>query len=396
MIKKVAYSFFILLLIFFSCRSNFIDVERPTKDTPLNKEGIFYVLPLSKIIVEVEISKIIKTKGPYVNYTEKYLGKLSNVIRENNTTWELNNISFHSVSVPDSQNVFYLTQNTGTPLPVKLTKEGFLISYNCDEEYTSNDYKFFKNNTYNNSELNFSFDIISSDKAYKIKYDTIYKIQTYDTIIKKIPILKPSIVKKTIEEQAEELADKITILTDDRAALLVGEGDNDYLPQGAALKLMLNQIDNLMASYIKMFIGQTDTIHYKYYYTYTPTKDDINTDISLFKFSINSGVLPVDNLFGEDVILKFSSISNLKSIEDYTTLHNFYFTSDKPKNKGLYYRIPQKVKLQVLYKNQILAENSMLIAQLGTVTFLPAKMFNNENLKIKFYPDLGSIKQIYY
>lgn len=374
-----------------------LDVVKPTKDTKIDKEGVFYVLPLTKLIVEVEISKIIQTKGPYSDYTEKYLGELSNVIRKNNVEWEINNISFHTVAVPDSDNIYFISQTSqNTILPFKLTKEGFLVSYNCNEEYTSKNYEFFKHPTNNNSIQNFSFDIIPTDKAYKIEYDTLYKIQTIDTIIRKVPILKPNIVQKTTEEQAKELADKITTLSDDRAALLVGEGDNDYLPEGRALSIMLKEIDELMESYLKMFKGQTDTIHYRYYFTYTPTKENLNSQISLFKFSRSSGILKLENKDGQDVVLKILPLTSLKKMEDFASVRNFYFTTDRPQKKGLFYRIPQKVKFQIDYNNQVLAEKSIFIPQMGIVTFLPAKIFKNSDLKIKFYPELGSIKQIFY
>ncbi len=377
-------------------QDNFIISENINNKNSFKNEGIIYTLPQTKIIVEVEINKIIKIKGPYADFTNQYLGKLSNIIQKNEIIWQIANINFHTIPIPDTNNTYVLSSNF---LPVNLTQEGFLIGYNCPNiNYSTPHFDFNTQINGKNYENNYTFDLLPSDKNYKIVYDTVYKEQVFDTIIRKVPILKPNLVRKTTAEQAKELADRLMTLRDDRAALLVGEGDNDYLPTGDALKLMLSEIDKLEASYLSMFIGKTDTVKYTYTFSYIPIPTDNNKQIILFKFSEHSGLLPADNLYGKSVFLEINTDEQTKQINKYQDNRFFYFaqTKNKSSDKAIYYRIPQQTKLRIVYNNQVIAEQTEPITQLGTTDALPTYMFDNQNIKIEFYPQLGAIKKIFY
>jgi len=393
--------FFIFLLVFLACKSTqpVIQTNKITQDKEILKAGLIYNLPKTQVIVKVHILKIIQNKGPYIDFSEKYLGQLTNVIKQNQTIWDISNIEFQTVPIVDTANTFIISNSQDYSfLPFKLSKEGFLLSYNNNNiEYDDKKYDFANNNNNTKNNENFSFVLVSSDKNYKIVYDTIYREEVYDSIIKKVPILKPNLVRKTKGEQAKELADKLVILRDDRAALLVGEGDSEYLPDGDALKLMLDEIDKLEASYLSMFIGKTDTLKYTYSFSYIPTENDVDKEITIFKFSKNNGMLAADNFYGTSVVLEINS-------DNYSnTIKNFHFQQymlkkdiKKKEKAGLYYRIPQKVNISVKENGKVLAEQKVYISQLGTVEFLPENLFGNDQLKIEFYPHLGSIKSIHY
>jgi hypothetical protein len=390
---------FCIVIFFASCKSSyFLDVENISNISgPIDNYGVYYDLPKTEIVVSVKVRRIVKSKGPYEEYCQKYLGNLSNVIKKNETKWQISDVSFITIPQKDSHNIYY-ARSSRDFLPLSLTKEGFLLSYNDTLNQRVEDYDFIRKKIEQKNIGKRSFYILPADKSYKIVYDTIYKEEVYDTIIKKVPILKSNLVRKSTEEQAKELADKLLTLKDDRAALLVGEGDNDYLPTGPALRIMLDEIDKLEASYLKMFIGQIDTSYYVYYFSYEPQKDETDKKILLFKFSDNSGILPSDNIFGTPVYLEVKSEETTSKIGKFNELQEAYLDSKNKKmnRKGLFYRIPAKVRVILSKNNQILSEKSIFVAQLGEVSYLPADMFNYGNVRIDFYPELGSIKKIDY
>ncbi len=391
---------FILFLIF-GCKSNLSVIETHNikeSQTPVS-QGIVYCLPKTEVIINVNVIKIIEKKGPFSDYTEKYLGSFPQKINSDRIKWKISNIDFKTKAIADTNNIYevYNTKNISY-LPFTLSKEGFLVSYNLKGKNISLQQKQTQKQSWNNeTNNNFSFELVPSDKNYKIVYDTVYKEKKEDTVVKKIPVLKRTLVRKTKEEQAKSLADKLITLREDRAALLVGEGDNDYLPTGKALKLMLDEIDKLEASYLSMFIGKTDTVKYTFSYKYIPNKTDIDKTITLFKFSENSGILPYDNIYGAPVSMEIMS-------DNYTRTIKKFYSSRKRKEKkeqkkepaGLYCRIPQKVEIVVKSNNKILTRQDIYISQLGTISELPEDLFGNERLKIEFYPELGSIKSIFY
>ncbi len=391
--------FFALGFIFmFACNSqkDLLEVQNINKIQNYRPTSIIYNLPKTKIVVVVEIEKIIQSKGPYSDFTDKYLGSIKDVVRNNSTEHQISNINFYTIPIPDTSHTYVVSASeTGFVYGFNLTKEGFIISLNDPNiSYDNSNFNVWENNGNNNNIKNLAFNVLTSDKNYKIVYDTIYREEIYDTIIRRIPILKKNVILKTPEEQAEDLANLILTLRDDRAALFVGEGDNDNLPDGDALQIMINGINQLEKEYLSMFVGKTDTLKYTYTYSYIPEPNIFSKKIILFKFSKNSGVLPSDNLYGVPVFFEIIADNYSQNINDFQQQQFLFEEMKKEKTqKGLYYRIPEKASIRVLFNSRIISQKSIFVAQLGVVDALPASLFN-DNIKIEFYPNLGSIKNI--
>ncbi|MBN2891645.1 MAG: DUF4831 family protein [Bacteroidales bacterium] len=397
--NKYLFSLVLLVAFFSACNStkNLFQVQNINNLKKYTSTGLIYNLPKTKIFVEVEVLKIVQSKGPYADYTQNYLGSLKNSVTENKTEFEISNVAFHSVPIPDTLNTYVLnTTDLGLLYGFSQTKEGFLIALNSPEVvYENNNFDVFGANNQNKKSEKLTFNVLTSDKNYKVVYDTIYQEEVYDTIIRKIPILKKNVILKTTEEQAKDLADQILVLRDDRAALLVGEGDSDFLPDGDALQIMLDGIDELEKEYLSMFVGKIDTIRYTYTFSYVPDENVFYKKIILFKFSANSGVLPADNLYGTPVFIEINADNYVQNIRSFQQNQFLYQQMEKiKKNDGLVYRIPESAVLRVLYNSQIIAQKSIFVAQLGTIESLPASLFEAGDVKIEFYPELGSVKKI--
>ncbi len=401
MLKNKQLLITILIVIFLSScftEKEYINVQKIQNVEEFNTDAIIYSLPKTTIIVDVEVTKITQTKGPFSEYTEQLLGSIGNIIKQNDVEWKISDIIFYSYPQVDSSNIYVVNTNSNNFANcLNLTKEGFIFSVNKDINEEYNTYNILEKDlaTANINE-NLAYGELSLDKNYKEVFDTIYRTEQTDTSVIRIPIVKKSIVRKSEKEQAEELAEEILILRDDRKALLVGEGDSEYLPDGKSLEIMINGLEQLEQQYLRMFVGKITYQTYHYRFEVTPTADELNSDIDLFRFSSGSGIVTWSNSFGEPVTLKIETQKSIQPIINYNNYkkENLKKTK-KEKISGLFYRVPEKTTVLVQKDNKTLSKTDIYIAQFGTINSLPAKMFLNENnYGIEFYYDLGSIKKI--
>ncbi len=397
MFKKLSF-FAIIALLLASCATNkniFIQTTKLDQTNGFSNNYFTYYLPKTQIIINIQATKIVENKGPFADYAREFLGNLNNIITKNRTYWQISDIKISSRPIRDTNNIYVVRSSVVNAYNLQLTKQGFPIALNKNINYTSitpETQSFTKLNRKTDS----SETLLVIDQGYKEVYDTIFKTQTYDTIQRTIPIIEKRFIKKSIREQARDLANKIFELRDDREALLIGEGDSDQLPDGQALKEMLGGIDKLEKQYLAQFIGRTDKtiFHYKFAYTPEPTNNVIQTII--FRFSPKLGLLPAEDLRGQPVILELISHQTVDKIRSFTQKQDILKLLQKnpPKNSGLAYRIPELVTVRLIYNGKVLAKKDLFIAQFGVVSHLPAQIFKNPDLKIEFYPNLGAIKSI--
>ncbi len=396
--KKTAfYAGLFIILLFANCKSskNLISVRNINEKENYKPTEFIYSLPKTKVFIVVEVTKIVSTKGVFAEYTEKYLGSLKKVSK-NRTSYRVSDISFYSKPIQDNSQIYVVSnpefENT---FAINVTQEGFPVSVNMPEIVAENfNSDIFSDKKFKEKNITQTFNTLTSEKNYKVVYDTIYREEFFDSLIRKVPVLKKNVILKTPEEQAKDLADQILVLRDDRSALLVGEGDSDYLPDGNSLKIMLQGIDKLEKQYLSMFVGRTDTIKYRYTYSYVPEDNDYYKKIILFKFSNSTGVLSSESLSGTPYCLEIEAndyIKNIKKFQETQAL--FEQVEKKDKNVGLVYRIPQKAIFRVLENKKIIKYQEIFVPQLGTTEALPAEIFKN-NVKIQFFPDLGALKSI--
>jgi len=397
--KQIYITIFIIIFLS-SCfaEKEYINVQKIQNVEEFTEDAIIYSLPKTTIVIDVEVTKITQIKGPFSEYTEKLLGSIGNIIKQNDVEWKISDMNFYSYPQVDSSNIYVINTNSNNFVNcLNLTKEGFIFSVNTDIHEEYNTYNILeKDLSTTNINENLAYGELSLDKNYKEVFDTIYRTEQTDTSVIRIPIVKKSIVRKSEKEQAEELAEEILILRDDRKALLVGEGDSDYLPDGKSLEIMILGLEELEQQYLRLFVGKITNQTYHYRFEITPTVDQINSDIDLFRFSSGSGIVTWSNSFGEPVSLKIETQKSIKPIISYNNSKKQNLKkSKKEKLSGLFYRVPEKTTVLVQKDNKTLSKTDIYIAQFGTINSLPVKMFLNENnYGIEFYYDLGSIKKI--
>jgi hypothetical protein len=370
----------ISVVLFGSCKPEQVpmNIVNLNKAQGLGNFSNVYALPKTVVRVKVTAERENYFKGPYCQYAKSYLG-LSDVLDENTHKWRISEVSFETYPIIDTTN-FYLigTNNPDQMLQLSMNKDGFLESINDKDQNVIGKQQI--------SELGKTSEVLAGN----IELQEI-KLVSFS----EIPIPKEIISKNTTSEQAAALANKILVLRDDRAAILVGDGYTQALPVGETMKTMISEIDKTLENYMVMFKGKVVKESFKYQFDFVPEEPRKRTQAILFRFSEQNGIVDNSDVNGTPVIVEVESYENLKQLEQLNK-RQFYLANVAGKNeigKGFCYRVPETGIVRLMKNNRILQENKILIAQFGSVQALPSKYLDGKYI-IRLYPELGALKSI--
>jgi hypothetical protein len=315
--------------------------------------GITYCLPKTTVVVEVQAVKTIQLVGPYYQYTERYLGT-HGVIMKNSITWSVKNVKVITKAIPDDQNTYRIKPDLSSAASfVTLSPEGFLCGVNVPEPNTSNQSVSVENSSSETPDLEFNNLILTQD------------------------LLQAN----SIASMAEVAAKQIYHLRDSRMSLITG--DVDKISDGAAVKVMLQKMDQSEKDLMELFIGKTVTIPTTVTFEITPAQE-VKNEV-LFRLSTEDGVVARDNLSGQPYYLSVNDVTNKNSAG----------TVDRSNDNGLYYRLPGQADVTLSDPSgNVIFRQSVTIAQFGSVKALPGNMFNKSTLKVSIDPATGALLYI--
>lgn len=372
-----------------------VTVENIYNITGVKHNPVFYSLPRTALSVNVTVVNEICVKGPYADYARKYLGT-EDFINENSSKWSIDNIEISSFPVTDSSRTYVVEANFDSPAyAINLTPDGFLESVN-----KSSNYQAVKTDS-NGSEkkINNQTDPLSSFRGLNINrfetvFDTVLHVVNADSIFTAVPTSKKQTVRKTIDEQAQDLANQIYVLRDDRNALL--SGSNSNLPSGDALQIMLDKLDKLEESYMSMFSGSTIKQYRTYNFTYVPQNKTRAMDI-LCKFSAEYGVQSKSSLRGDPVFIEVVSLNDnvaQSQFDDNQEMLRRKYKDKSVDNHGFAYLTPARGQVKIIQNKNVLSDQILNLSQMGSVRYLPAFLLKEKDFKVEFYPQYGTLKSI--
>jgi len=328
-----------------------------------NNYGVSYILPKTKIIITVEAEKTIKKAGQFYEYAENYLN-ISDPVIQDETTYAITNITVDTEGIPDKEKSYLVEFKAGTTAPyVSLSKEGVIYAINTDPEITS------------------------AKNKERVKSDNQDKPLPNPNSFLSEEILRAG--SKAM--QADLIAKQIFRLRETRNDILTGDADN-MPPDGNAYQVVMERLDQQEKSLTSMFKGTESKEYITKTYTIIPDEDNIDKDV-LFRFSKKLGFLDKEDLAGAPLIL---SLTNKDPKETPILTPKEQKDLEKKFSQGIIYNIPAKATLKVDYANKTWINKDYEIAQYGTLEVLAPKMFEDNKMPVKviFYPDLGSIKQV--
>lgn len=375
----------ILFLVVPACQS-----QRPLTVTHVRSldfnpgsEGLFYVLPRTVVTVDVTVTRVQQVPGPYAEFAMRHLG-LQNVIRQPATHYEVSEITINSYSEPDP-NQFYFVQipapsGKSKQLYLSLSESGLIQSINMP--FNSQEFLRGIDETrefgYYGSDATFNFFM---DSNLQERIDTILERVRVDTLTVERQTLRRSMVEKSPEVRAKEVADFILEVRDKRFEIINGYAEVPYSKE--ALEYMFTELSRMEEDYLQLFKGirAKSQIHYRY--TFIPDPDRSTSPQTLFHFSEREGVLPEGKRDGTPITI---STERNEATRQLSTFVNRNTSPDKPVN-GFFYRIPEHANVVIRTGNTVRANARLLINQFGVVTNLPAHVD-----AVEFYPNTGSIR----
>ena len=376
-----------------STQKKYIRVENINNVNSVKDNPIIYSLPMTAITVKVTAVNEVSVRGPYYQYASKYIGT-DDIITNNSSVWKLGNIEISSYPVQDLTRTYIV--ETNYPCAMNFSPEGFLESVNTKPDFQERNYR--DDDTHSNltsDDLNTRrrFQDINVNR-YETVYDTVLHVVDADSIFTAVPTTKKNLIRKSLDEQAQELANEIFLLRDDRNALLKGESDGKSVPTGDALRYMIEQLNKLEESYMSMFIGKKIKTEKTYIFTYTPQKGT-SQDI-LFKFSPEYGITPKESTKGSPIFVEINDLGDNVAINQYDDKQTMerQRTGVSQSANGFAYLTNAYAIVKILQNNNSLSEKTLNINQLGTVRYLPSSLMQKDGFKLILYPQTGTIKSL--
>ena len=317
--------------------------------------GVTYLLPKTKIKIELQISKHTFTPGEFVRFAGRYL-HMNNVSANASEEWTLDKVSTSLLGEPDKENVYFVKLKDKTVAPLmELTEDGVVRSIN---------YPFSGIKTTKPTE---------ASKSKTEKEITFAEARSYFTE----EILSAGSTAKMAELTAKE----IYTIRESKNALLRGEADN--MPQdGAQLKLMIDQLTRQEQALTMLFTGKRTEEHLVKTIEITPK--EMNNEI-IFRFSKKLGLLDKDDLAGEPYQL---------TIVDMKTPSIPLETDAKKKLEGIAYNVPGRAKVTLTQGNHKLYVGEMPVTQFGCLEYLAPGLFNKTQCKVQFDVKTGGLLKI--
>lgn len=390
-IKKILYnnrmllSGLILTLFPFIATSQVNVIHLGDSKAVSEKDGIIYSLPRTIINVSLVVNKIQKTKGPYADFADKYLG-LTNIITNNSTEYEIREISLTTSVEPDPEQFYFVE------LDDKSSKESKSIEMYLSEAGLMQDaaeVSKLKNvriaNSDNQKEPENTFSDILNPSWFE-RVDTIIRRVSVDTTTIEQKVFRKTTTGKSAEQKAKDAADVILKLDESKLNLISGYQEVGY--ERGSLEYMCNQLEALKAGYLPLFKGITSSTSTTVNYSFVPKPGETEQTITLCKFSKMKGTIEKSASGGDPVTIFMESQELTKNISEYIKAKK---TSDKHMH-GFSYRIPDNAKVSIKVGGQTKVEAIFSVNQLGVISSIPASNFSS----LRLHPATGSIKRVIF
>ncbi len=291
---KLFLRFSLLVCVFLFSQCTSFKVTKIDSTNSINiPAGMVYSLPKTSLKVNVSISKVTNIKGPFAEYAEKLLG-LKNVVTVNQTAFHVTGVDIESSTIPDTAHQYIISKKSHlfkkNKTVYNLNDFGGVIGVNS-RQYLNQDSisKCFAMFVKQESVAYSDFFKLYADASQIEKIDTVYEIVKTDSVVMSKPIIKRTLVTKTVQQRAEETADYILKFRMKRYELISANQEIPYSKE--AFEFMNNQLVKIENDYMELFTGISYTENQQLSFIIVPEKSTINNPIKLFNFSEDFGVV---------------------------------------------------------------------------------------------------------
>lgn len=323
-----------------------------------NEYGLVYSLPVTHVRITVEAERTVCKAGPFYKYAKKYLG-VDDVVTADSETWTLKSVSMDSYGVPDQSNRYLMQFKSGSSPFLMMTEDGLPLAIN---------------------EENVALPIREKKAA-----DVPESRLDNNNFAKSLP--GELLTSESTAKRAELAAQMIYKLRESRTNYATGEADQ-MPPDGAALKLILDHLDEQEADLMALFCGTRSKGTAVKTFDYVPM-DEVSKEV-VFRLSDANGIVDKNDLGGAPATLslKIDARGQLPKDEK---------GNEKKLPKGaVMYRIPGSATLTISYEGEKVCSKTFDVAQFGIDFGLDPAIFTDKKRPsfVKFYPETGAIKEL--
>jgi len=351
---------YIVLIFVMLASCSTMKVEKLTSESKINKSGIIYTLPKTKLNVNVSVVRNKYFKGPFSDFADEYLG-IENVIEDDYTEYNLLDIDIQPTIVNDN-NYSYLITNYSKNIGSYSYFRGTQVISAFNTVNTENDNEF-KTNDFSSEKSFIPFKDRTVKPLVVEKSDTVWKTILVDSVYKRIPKVNTAIAPRTIKEQAY-LASRFILKIRKRRLRVLTAMDGKF-PGGSALKKITKELDELENNYLNLFTGIMVSDTAKHTFSYVP--DTNLTGVDLFNFDTKRGVSE-NSKYTVSIEFKDDSKNNF-----YKELNNI-----KAKKTDFVYKLAKTVETNILLNSEVYKTVSVPIYQVGIINYIPSKLTKNK------------------
>lgn len=346
----------LLLALIFSISFN-ASAKKKKKEAPIL--GLVYSLPRTVVKINVSAQYTQIVAGPYAKYAETYLG-IQNVPLQDVQRWHISDVSFITFAEADPTQQ-YQSLGTGGSL-VSLCNNGIIAGVNtvAPQQEQQPSYSSFVSPKVQRPIINFT-NLTMDGRTYTVTDST-----------------GTHIFKKTDEEMAQEAANTIIDLRQQRYDLLAGALDSREAGSAQTLQAAAEKLKKMEEEYLSLFIGASYSATCQFNFDYVPTSPSASGEVA-FRFSTDHGPVPADDLSGAPVTVAISTNNHLAE--------GFGNTESED---ALYYRIPGKANFALEYAGKTLATAQIELAQFGSIMPIPSQLLDGR-FEIKMNTETGAI-----
>ena len=331
--------------------SNAQDVNNYTPG--LMEEGVVYYLPKTQLEIKVTATKVTYTPGELCQYADRYL-RLQGISSKPSEHWEIQSVSVTPIGIPDVSKAYSIKlKDKMVTSQVELTENGIIKAINTTAPKEKK-----------------QPEAVAAEKPKRVDPRNF--------------MTEEILLAGSSNKMAELIAREIYKIRESKNSLTRGQAD--YMPQdGAALKIMLNNLEEQEKAMTEMFSGFTERTE-KSFTFYVVPEEEIREKV-IFRFSKKLGVVKENDLSGEPFYLTVMDETTLPPADEEG--------KSKKKLEGVIYNIPGKGNVTIENAEKVFYEAELQIAQFGETEVLIDNLFNKKvNTRVIFNPQTGGIMKI--
>ena len=331
--------------------------------TKANDYGIVYSLPQTALHISLEAEGTVKTHGEFYQYAERYLGSQAakGAIAKPSSSWKLTGASITPVGVPRTSGETWLMQfKSGTPVFAMVNAQGLPLAIGTE------------------------VDEPSTDTPEQIGRRTTTQP---DRTAARYAMTEDMVQSSSLAKRAALAAAQIMELRRSRQDYLTGQADQ--MPDGAALKIILDNINAQEEALTAMFLGTVVKRTEATVVTVTPDASG-ESDLVIARLNPTKGFVDADDLSGAPVYLDVTVTDRGKM-----PVNEKGETKKFPKN-GVAYCIPGSGSASVDFGGRTFCSRPVSLAQSGVVYGLDPSIFTDKKSRayVIFDPTTGGIREL--